>query len=104
LERERGEERRRRRRRRRSSLIITRTTERERGSLRSWAKAGKGSEGRSKATRSEGDDLEESAARALTKLGRRPKDTAKKVEKLREAKATTMVVLVHTFCINSTRA
>ena len=38
---------------------------RERGLLLSWAKAGKDSEGRSKATRSEGDDLEESAARAL---------------------------------------
>jgi len=46
---------------RRSSLKI----ERERRLLLSWAKAGQDSEGRSKATRSEGDDLEESAARAL---------------------------------------
>ena len=37
--------------------------------LLSWAKAGRHSEGRGKATRSEGDDLEESAARALMRHG-----------------------------------
>ena len=36
----------------------------ERRLLLSWAKAGKDSKGRSKATRSEGDDLGDSAARA----------------------------------------
>jgi len=44
---------------------------RERRLLLSWAKAGRDSEGRSKATRSEGDDLEESAARALMRHGGR---------------------------------
>jgi hypothetical protein len=44
---------------------------RERRSLLSWAKAGKDRKGRSKATRSEGDDLEESAARALMRHGGR---------------------------------
>ena len=39
--------------------------ERERRLLLSWAKAGKDSKGRNKATRSEGDDLGDSAARAL---------------------------------------
>ena len=39
--------------------------------LLSWARAGKDSKGRSKATRSEGDDLEESAARALMHHGGR---------------------------------
>ena len=39
--------------------------ERERCLLRSWAKAEKDGEERRKATRSAGDDLEESAARAL---------------------------------------
>jgi hypothetical protein len=43
----------------------------ERRVFLSWAKAGKDSEGRSKATRSEGDDLEESAARALMRHGGR---------------------------------
>jgi len=37
----------------------------ERRLLLSWAKAGKDSKGRNKATRSEGDDLGDSAARAL---------------------------------------
>ena len=37
----------------------------ERRSLLSWAKAGKDSKESREATRSEGDDLEESAARAL---------------------------------------
>ena len=37
----------------------------------SWSKAGIGIEGRSKATRSEGDDLEESAARAFMRHGGR---------------------------------
>jgi hypothetical protein len=45
--------------------------ERQRRLLLSWAKAGKDSRGRSKATRSEGDDLEESAARALMRHGGR---------------------------------
>jgi len=36
-----------------------------RRSLLSWAKAGKDSKGRNKAARSEGDDLGDSAARAL---------------------------------------
>jgi hypothetical protein len=44
---------------------------RERRLLLSWAKAGKDSKGRSKATRSEGDDLEKSAARALMRQGGR---------------------------------
>jgi len=39
--------------------------------LLSWAKAGKDSRGRNKATRSEGDDLGDSAARALTRHGGR---------------------------------
>jgi len=39
--------------------------ERERRLLLSWAKAGKDSKESREATRSEGDDLEESAARAL---------------------------------------
>ena len=41
----------------------------ERDLLVSSAKAGKDSEGRSKAKRSEGDDLEEDAARALMRHG-----------------------------------
>ena len=45
--------------------------ERERRLLLSWAKAGKDSKGRNKATRSEGDDLGDSAARALTRHGGR---------------------------------
>ena len=40
--------------------------QRERRLLLSWAKAGNDSEGRNKATRSEGDDLGDSAGRALT--------------------------------------
>ena len=40
-------------------------SERERRLLLSWAKAGKDSKESREATRSEGDDLEESAARAL---------------------------------------
>jgi hypothetical protein len=44
-----------------------RETERQRRLLLSWAKAGKDSRGRNKATRSEGDDLGDSAARALTR-------------------------------------
>ena len=43
--------------------------ERERRLLLSWAKAGKDSKGRSKPTRSEGADIEESAARALMRHG-----------------------------------
>jgi len=46
-------------------FIQERERERERRLILSWAKAGKDSEERSRATRSEGDDLEESAARAL---------------------------------------
>jgi hypothetical protein len=42
---------------------------RERHLSLSWAKAGKDSEGRSKAATSEGDDLEESAARVIMRLG-----------------------------------
>ena len=42
-----------------------RERERERRILLSWAKAGKDSKESREATRSEGDDLEESAARAL---------------------------------------
>ena len=41
----------------------------ERRLLLSWAKAGKDSKGRNKATRSEGDDLGDSAARALMRHG-----------------------------------
>jgi uncharacterized protein with GYD domain len=41
----------------------------ERRLLQSWAKAGKDSKGRSKAARSEGDDLGDSAARALMRHG-----------------------------------
>ena len=44
---------------------------RERRLLLSWAKAGKDSKGRNKATRSEGDDLGDSAARALMRHGGR---------------------------------
>jgi len=54
---------------------------RERRLLLGWAKAGKDSKGRNKATRSEGDDLGDSAARTLMHHG----------------------VMVLTFCINSTR-
>jgi len=43
----------------------------ERRLLLSWAKAGKKSKESRKATRSEGDDLEESAARALMRHGGR---------------------------------
>ena len=43
--------------------------ERERRLLLSWAKAGKDSKESREATRSEGDDLEESAARALMRHG-----------------------------------
>jgi hypothetical protein len=48
-----------------------REKERKRGRrlLLSWAKAGKDSEERRIATRSEGDDLEETAARALMRHG-----------------------------------
>jgi hypothetical protein len=49
--------------------VLERERERENRLLLSWAKAGKDSGGRSKATRSEGDDLEESAARALMRQG-----------------------------------
>jgi len=42
---------------------------RERRLVLSWAKAGKDSKGRNKATRSEGDDLGDSAARALMRMG-----------------------------------
>ena len=45
--------------------------ERERRLLLSWAKAGNDSKGRNKATRSEGDDLGDSAARALMRQRRR---------------------------------
>ena len=45
--------------------------ERERRLLLSWAKAGKDSKESREATRSEGDDLEESAARALMRHGGR---------------------------------
>ena len=45
--------------------------ERERRLLLSWAKAGNDSKGRNKATRSEGDDLGDSAARALMRHGGR---------------------------------
>jgi hypothetical protein len=50
-------------------LHSRKTEEQERRLLLSWARAGKDSEGRSKATRSEGDDLEESAARAPMRHG-----------------------------------
>jgi len=43
--------------------------EEERRLLLSWEKAGKDSKGRNKATRSEGDDLGDSAARALIVRG-----------------------------------
>jgi len=43
--------------------------ERERRLLLSWTKAGNDSKGRNKATRSEGDDLGDSAARALMRHG-----------------------------------
>jgi hypothetical protein len=46
-------------------------SERERERLLSWTKAGKDGKGRSKTTRSEGDNLEESAARALMRHGGR---------------------------------
>ena len=39
--------------------------------IASWAKAGKDSKGRNKAMRSEGDDLGDSAARALMRHGGR---------------------------------
>jgi hypothetical protein len=48
-----------------------RERERERRLLLSWAKAGNDSKGRNKATRSEGDDLGDSAARALMRHGGR---------------------------------
>jgi len=47
----------------------------------SWAKAGKDSRGRNKATRSEGDDLGDSAARALTRHGGRGRAKAGKNSK-----------------------
>jgi hypothetical protein len=43
----------------------------ERRLLLSWAEAGKDSKGRNKATRSEGDDLGDRAARALMRHGGR---------------------------------
>jgi len=52
-----------------------RLKERERRLFLSWAKAGKDSEGRSKATRSEGDDLEESAARERESALKREKES-----------------------------
>jgi len=50
---------------------VRETKEREKSLSMSWAKAGKDSERRSKATRSEGDDLGDSAARALMRHGGR---------------------------------
>jgi hypothetical protein len=52
-------------------LLYTPPSERERRLLLSWAKAGKDGKGRNKATRSEGDDLGDSTARALMRHGGR---------------------------------
>ena len=54
-----------------TGLIVAMPPERERRLLLSWAKARNDSKGRNKATRSEGDDLGDSAARALTCHGGR---------------------------------
>jgi hypothetical protein len=58
-------------RQRRDHLVSVCIATRERRLLLSWAKAGKDSKESREATRSEGDDLEESAARALMRHGGR---------------------------------